>query len=214
VEDDQAIREAVAAALGASGYRVHALEDGIALGDVVRSFAPDAAVLDIRLPHGPDGYAMGRQLRSADVPVLFLTAADSVDARLRGFDAGADDYLVKPFAMAELLARLRVVLRRAGRDRSGVVEVFDLAIDTRTHRVRRNGSEVDLTKTEYDLLRALAHTPGGVLSKVELLSQVWGFTEYHPNLVEVHVSALRRKLELFGPRIVQTERGEGYVLRP
>ena len=145
--------------------------------------------------------------------MLFLTAADAVEDRLRGFEVGGDDYLVKPFAMAELLARIRALLRRTGRETSATRQVRDLMIDEASRTVHRAGVQVDLTGTEFDLLWALARNPGATLSKVQLLSQVWGFDLYEPNLVEVHVSALRRKLEAHGPRVIHTERGRGYVLR-
>lgn len=210
-----AIRNAVAAALEASGYLVLPLSEGSAVEAAAATFRPDLAVLDIGFPRGPDGFAVAAKLRAAsDVPVVFLTAADGVDDRLRGFDVGADDYLVKPFVMAELLARIRVVLRRAGRLVSQTYEVRDLVVDEATREVRRNAEVVELTKTEFDLLCALVREPGKVLSKPHLLTVVWGFDEFDPNLVEVYVSSLRRKLEAHGPRLLHTERGAGYVIRP
>jgi two-component system OmpR family response regulator len=215
VEDDAAIRTAVAAALEASDYLVLALSESTAVEAAAEAFRPDLAVLDIGFPRGPDGFAVATTLRAAgDVPVVFLTAADGVDDRLRGFDVGADDYLVKPFVMAELLARIRVILRRAGRLVSQTYEVRDLVVDETTREVRRNNVAVELTKTEFDLLCALAREPGKVLSKPQLLTVVWGFDEFDPNLVEVYVSSLRRKLEAHGPRLLHTERGAGYVIRP
>ena len=132
---------------------------------------------------------------------------------MAGFDAGADDYLVKPFAMAELLARVQALLRRSGRLASAVWQVGELVIDQGAAKVVRAGAPVELTSTEYQLLCVLARHPGQVLSKVQLLTQVWGFDAYDANLVEVHMSALRRKLEAHGPRMVHTVRNMGYVLR-
>lgn len=214
VEDDAPIRTALDVALRSEGYEVRAEADGTSLAAVVESFRPDLAVLDVRLPTGPDGYAMARLLRSSsDLPMLFLTAADAVEDRLAGFSAGADDYLIKPFSMAELLARTQALLRRAGRLSSSTWQVGDLVVDDGARSVVRDGVAVDLTRTEYDLLAALVRHVGKVLSKTQLLTAVWGFDSYDTNLVEVHMSALRRKLEATGPRCIQTVRGAGYVLR-
>jgi two-component system, OmpR family, response regulator len=214
VEDDDAVRDAVAESLRAAAYEVSAHPDGTHAGTVVRTFRPDLAVLDVRLPVGPDGLHLPRMLRASipDLPILLLTAADSVDDRLAGFEAGADDYLVKPFAMAELHARVKALLRRAGRLHSEVWQVGDITIDEARRTVVRGGEPVYLTATEFGLLLALARDPGRVLSKTRLLADVWGFDAYDPNLVEVHISSLRRKLEAAGPRIVKTVRGAGYAL--
>ena len=214
VEDDQSVREAVVLALQDDGYETHALPHGLAVEAVTRSFQPDLAVLDVRLPEGPGGLGMARLIRSiSDIPVIFLTAADSVEDRLAGFKAGGDDYLVKPFSMAELLARVQALLRRSGRIRSGTRTVADVRIDEEGRTVHRGGTELELTRTEFDLLLALAKSPGRVLSKTQLLTDVWGFDEYDPNVVEVHMSSLRRKLESHGERLIHTMRGVGYVLR-
>ncbi|KGH45433.1 transcriptional regulator [Modestobacter caceresii] len=214
VEDDAVIRSALEVALRGEGYEVRAEPDGTGLQQVVADFRPDLAVLDVRLPVGPDGYAMGRLIRRASsLPILFLTAADSVDDRLAGFQAGADDYLAKPFSMAELLARVQALLRRSGRLASASWQVGDLLVDDAARIVVRAGVPLELTRTEYDLLVMLVQQVGRVLSKTQLLTQVWGFDAYDTNLVEVHMSALRRKLEAAGPRLVHTVRGAGYVLR-
>lgn len=215
VEDDGPIRSSLDVALHGEGYEVTALPDATRLHDVVETFRPDLAILDVHLPAGPNGFGAARQLRAeSDLPILFLTAADGIDDRLSGFDAGGDDYLVKPFSMAELLARVHALLKRAGRLSSAARQIGDLVIDDAARTVVRNGRVVNLTRTEYDLLSALSQHPGQVLSKTQLLTQVWGFDAYDANLVEVHLSALRRKLEAHGPRLLQTVRGVGYVLRP
>lgn len=214
VEDDASIRHALEASLRAERYEVRAEPDGTAVRDVAVQFLPDLAILDVRLPAGPDGFAIARTLRTNDdVGVLFLTAADSLSDRLTGFQAGGDDYLVKPFSMAELLARAQALLRRSGRLRSQVWQVDDLVIDEGARRVMRAGVLLDLTKTEYELLSVLARHRGQVLSKAQLLTQVWGFDAYATNVVEVHMSSLRRKLEVHGPRLVHTVRSVGYTLR-
>jgi two-component system OmpR family response regulator len=214
VEDDEPIRSALDVALKGERYAVLALPDGRALGRATDEFRPDLAVLDVRLAAGPNGYSMARALRGrSGLPILFLTAADAVEDRLAGFEAGADDYVLKPFSMAELLARVQALLRRTGRLASTSWQVGDLVVDDAARTVVRGGVPLELTRTEYDLLAALARDVGTVLSKTQLLTQVWGFDAYDTNLVEVHVSALRRKLEAQGPRLVHTVRGAGYVLR-
>jgi len=214
VEDDRTARGSVDAALTQMGYSVLTRPTGEDLDEVLSNFRPDLAIIDINLPAGPDGFALARQVRaSAGIPVLFLTAADGLESRLSGFEAGGDDYLVKPFAMAELLARIRAVLRRSGRLQSSVLEIRDLVIDEGAKTAVRAGHTLELTPTEYELLCALARTRGKAVSKTQLLSLVWGFDAYDPNVVEVHVSSLRRKMEEHGPRLIHTERGRGYVLR-
>ncbi|HVE47474.1 MAG TPA: response regulator transcription factor [Acidimicrobiales bacterium] len=215
VDDDELILSAVGSALRAENFVVRTERDGRALEEAISLFRPDLAVLDVNLGVGPDGPVLARRLRTtSNMPLMFLTAAGSEEARLAGFDAGADDYLTKPFSMAELLARIRALLRRSGRLASAVCEVGDVMIDGATRTVRRSGHQLDLTRTEFELLSALAHHPGQVLSKTQLLTTVWGFDAGDSNLVEVHTSALRRKLEEHGPRLLHTVRGTGYVLRP
>jgi two-component system, OmpR family, response regulator len=215
IEDDQSVREAVAIAFEGLGFVVRAHATGEHLADMVQEFRPDVAIIDIQLPAGPDGFQLARQVISmAGIPVIFLTAADGLDDRLAGFDAGGDDYIVKPFAIAELLARVRAVLRRCGRLESPVIEIRDLLIDDNAKEAMRGGVVLDLTPTEFELLSVLARSPDQVFSKGQLLSRIWGFDSYDPNLVEVHVSALRRKLDAYGPRLVHTVRSRGYVFRP
>ena len=214
VEDDDAIRASLRVSLELEGYEVDDLAEGSMVQDVLDHFRPDMAILDVRLPNGPDGLGIARLLRhSGDLPILFLTAADSIDERLAGFAAGADDYLVKPFSMSELLARAAALLRRSGRLVSPVWQVADLIVDDSARTVVRAGTTLDLTRTEYDLLATLIRHAGQVLSKVQLLTHVWGFESFDVNRVEVHVSALRRKLESHGDRLIHTVRGVGYVLR-
>lgn len=214
VEDDRPVRMSLEVALREEGYEVCACADASGLQRVVEQFRPDLAILDVRLATGPDGYSTARLLRSqSNLPIIMLTAADTVAERLEGFNAGADDYLIKPFSMAELLARVDALLRRAGRITSAVRQAGDVIIDDAARTVIRDGEKLDLTRTEFDLLAVLAKHPGQVLSKVQLLTQVWGFDAYDVNLVEVHMSSLRRKLEAHGPRLIQTVRGVGYVVR-
>ena len=212
VEDEDAVREAVVRALAVEGYAVAAFADARE-PDAILHGAPDLAVLDVLLPGG-DGFALARTLRARrDVPVVFLTARDGVADRLAGFAVGADDYLVKPFALEELLARVRAVLRRTGR-LSEPLQVGELLLDESTGEATRAGRPLGLTPTELRLVAFLARHRGTVLSKTQILTQVWGYDDYAPNVVEVHVSALRRKLETHGSRMIHTVRGVGYRLVP
>jgi two-component system, OmpR family, response regulator len=214
VEDDDLLRDALAVTMVDEGFEVAVLEDGAGCESLFDRFRPDLAVLDVRLPGPLSGLDLARMLRGkSDLPILFLTAADDVEDRLAGFDAGGDDYLTKPFAVPELLARVKALLRRSDRLSSSVRQVDDLVIDEGARSVRRADVPIALTKTEFDLLLTLAKRPGQVFPKDRLLALVWGYELYDPNVVEVHVSALRRKLEAHGPRIVHTVRGVGYVLR-
>lgn len=215
VEDDETLRHALVIALREEGAIVEGVDDGTDIESVLEVFRPDLAVLDVRLPAGPSGFGIAKSIRQqSDLPILFLTAATSIDDRLAGFEAGGDDYLAKPFAMPELIARIQALLRRSGRLTSQVRVVLDIEIDDGARQVLRDGNEIELTRTEFDLLNALARRPGQVFSKARLLALVWDYEHYDPNVVEVHISALRRKLEAHGPRVIQTVRGVGYVLRP
>jgi DNA-binding response OmpR family regulator len=214
VEDDETLRDALLIVLREEGATVQGESDGLAIDSVLEVFRPDLAVVDVRLPVGPSGLGIARSIRQqSDLPILFLTAAANIEDRLAGFEAGGDDYLTKPFSMPELIARIQALLRRAGRLTSPIRVVLDIEIDEGARLVRRRGQEVDLTRTEFDLLSALARRPGQVFPKARLLALVWDYEHYDPNVVEVHISALRRKLEAHGPRVIQTVRGVGYVLR-
>ncbi|CAD5990822.1 response regulator transcription factor [Agreia sp. COWG] len=211
VEDDETIRSSVTTALVDEGFVVAAREDGIALADDLAAFVPDIAILDWMLP-GPNGLSLAAQLRSrSDCAVMMLTARDEVDDRLRGFAEGIDDYLVKPFSMAELVARVSAILRRRGRLPS-VIEIGDLMIDIDGARSARGDKPLTLTATEFRLLSFLAQSRGRTLSKGQILTQVWGYDDIDANVVEVHLSSLRRKMEANGPRLIHTVRGIGYRL--
>jgi len=210
VEDEGLVSDAIAAALRAEGLSPVVFDDHVG-ADRVLAEAPDLLVVDVILPHG-DGFDLARKvLARRDVPVIFVTARDGVRDRLEGFSVGADDYLPKPFALEELLARVRVVLRRRGR-LEGALRVGDLVVDEASGDARRGGAELGLTPTELRLLAFFVRHRGLVLSKPQLLTQVWGYDAYDPNVVEVHVSALRRKLEQAGPRVIHTVHGLGYRL--
>lgn len=210
IEDEAVLRAAMGEALTGAGFVVHAAADGRDLAELVHAFRPDVAVLDVMLP-GPSGLTLATYLRERTaVAVLFVTARDAIDDRLAGFDAGADDYVIKPFVLAEFLARVRAVLRRSGRLRSATVQVSDLVLDEDAGEVLRAGQPVPVTATELRLLTYLARNRGKVLSKTQILTQVWGYNAYDPNLVETYVSVLRRKLEARGPRLIHTVRGIGY----
>jgi len=210
VEDEGLVSDAIAAALRAEGLSPVVFDDHVG-ADRVLAEAPDLLVVDVILPHG-DGFDLARKvLARRDVPVIFVTARDGVRDRLEGFSVGADAYKPKPFALEELLARVRVVLRRRGR-LEGALRVGDLVVDEASGDARRGGAELGLTPTELRLLAFFVRHRGLVLSKPQLLTQVWGYDAYDPNVVEVHVSALRRKLEQAGPRIIHTVHGLGYRL--
>jgi DNA-binding response OmpR family regulator len=214
VDDDPDVRYIVEMALQQAGYTVAVEASGANVQRVAATFRPDLAILDVSLPRGPDGLTLARQLRDAStLPILFLTGAATLEDRLAGFDAGGDDYLIKPFAIAELLARCRALLLRAGRLEAPAFEFDDCIVDVEGRTVLRSGRDVALTRTEFDLLATLARDPGKVISKPQLLARVWGFDAYDVHLVEVHMSSLRRKLHANGSPLIHTVRGVGYVLR-
>jgi DNA-binding response OmpR family regulator len=184
--------------------------DGAEFAAQVAAFRPDVAVLDVMLPTTSGLALAGHLRRHTQAGIVFVTARDGVADRLSGFEVGADDYVVKPFVAAELVARVRAVLRRTGRLRSSTVEVADVVIDEDAGEVLRGGCRIAVTATELRLLGYLARQRGRVVSKTQILTQVWGYDAYDPNLVEAYVSTLRRKLEQHGPRVIHTVRGVGY----
>jgi two-component system OmpR family response regulator len=212
VEDAEAIRVAVESALRDAGYEALGRADGRDFENDLLRFRPDLVVLDVMVP-GRDGFQLLDIVqRGSNAGVVMLTARDDVSDRLRGLTGGADDYVVKPFELAELVARVSAVLRRLGRTPS-TVQIDDLVLDPESGVVLRAGTPIELTATELRLLEYLAAQRGRVVSKAQILTSVWGYEDYDPNLVEVHVSALRRKLEAHGSRLLHTVRGLGYVLR-
>jgi len=211
LDDDETIRVAVTTALRADGFTAEAAADGTDLAERLTAFRPDLVILDWMMP-GPSGIRLLPVVRAAgDTAVIMLTARDEVDDRLRGFAEGADDYVVKPFTMAELVARSGAVLRRRGR-LPQTIAIGDLVVDPDAATAHRAGAVLDLTATEFRLLSLFAESRGRTLSKAQILTQVWGYDDYDPNLVEVHLSALRRKMESHGPRLIHTLRGLGYRL--
>jgi two-component system response regulator MprA len=218
VDDDHGVRESLRRSLAFNGYEVELAENGEAALRAVAARNPDAVILDVMMP-GLDGIATCRALRASgnDVPVLVLTARDAVADRVAGLDAGADDYLPKPFALEELLARLRALLRRAtppGTNGSRLTYA-DLTLDLTTREVRRGERSISLTRTEFTLLELFMRHPRQVLERSRILQEVWGFDfPTSANSLEVYVGYLRRKTEAGGePRLIHTVRGVGYVLR-
>jgi two-component system OmpR family response regulator len=215
VDDDPEIRDLLAAALGFSGFTAAVAADAAGALAEVAVRPPDVLVLDVGLP-GTDGFALVRTLRERGVaaPVLFLSARVDVADKVRGLSLGGDDYVTKPFSVTEVVARLRALLRRArGQVESDRLQVGDLVFDDAAHVVRRGSRTIELSPTEYRLLRHLIRHRGQVLSKTQLLDQVWGYPSGDGNVVERFVSSLRHKLDTGGPPLLHTVRGFGYVLR-
>lgn len=217
VDDDEAIRTALERALALEGFAVSTVDGGRAALAAVEGDRPDVVVLDVAMPD-LDGVAVTRTLRGRGeaLPILVLSARDEIDDRVAGLQAGADDYLVKPFALAELVARLHALLRRRGDPLPVPLQVGDLHVDPARRVARRGERQLALTRREFDLLETFARHAGIVLSRPQLLSQVWGYDfAVDGNVVDVFVGYLRRKLEEHGePRVVHTVRGVGFVLRP
>src|SRR6266566_4500448 len=218
VDDDNRMTSALRRTLAYAGYQVSIASNGEGALSIVRSRPPDLVILDLMLP-GIDGLEVCRRLRSAgdDMAVLMLTAHDTVADRVAGFETGADDYLVKPFALEELLARVKALLRRRNPpDISREVLVFeDLELDTATRQAKRGSRLINLSTTEYELLAMFLRNPRIVLTRSVLMDRIWGNDfEGGPNVLEVYIGHLRGKLEQHGEkRLIQTVRGAGYVLR-
>lgn len=215
-EDDRELREALERIVAFEGYTYHSVGDGAAALEAVSNLAPKLILLDVMMPF-VDGLTVCRRLRDRGdrTPVLMLTARQEVPDRVAGLDAGADDYVAKPFALEELMARIRALLRRTENSDTSVVTTAGLQLDPARHSVTRGERSLDLTKTEFELLDRLMRQPGIVLSRATLYEEVWGYDFGDDSKsLDVHISYLRRKLEEGGePRIIQTVRGVGYVLR-
>jgi two-component system response regulator MprA len=216
VDDEPSVRDALDRALRMDGYRVQLASDGTEALDALAHTPPDAIVLDVLMPE-PNGLEVCRRLRAAGdrTPVLMLTARDAVPDRVKGLDAGADDYLVKPFALEELGARLRALLRRSGGPIEDTLRYASIELDPAGHTVHRGKRLVELTRTEFLLLELLMNHPRQVLTRTQIFEHVWGY-DFGPssNSLEVYIGYLRRKLEARGePRAIHTVRGVGYVLR-
>ena len=215
VDDEPPVRTALQRALSLEHYEVEVAADGEEALDKLAASPPDAIVLDVAMPR-LDGLELCRRLRHAGdrTPVLMLTARDAVDDRVEGLDAGADDYLVKPFALRELQARLRALLRRTDRG-PGPIRYADLVLDPVAHEVWRGERRIELSRTEFALLELFMRNPRRVLTRSTIIDRVWG-DEFHTtsNALEVYIGHLRRKTEVGGkPRLIQTVRGVGYALR-
>jgi len=217
VDDEDNLRSMLEAALRHTGYDVHPAVDGRSALDAVGSLRPDLIVLDVMLPD-LDGFEVCRRLRTGGdrTPVLFLTAKDATEDKVRGLTLGGDDYLVKPFSLEELVARIDAVLRRAGVAQSeSLLRCADLEMDDDAHRVLRAGREVALSPTEYNLLRYLLVNAGRAVSKSQILDHVWHYDfGGDSGVVETYVGYLRKKVDSVDPRLIHTIRGVGYSLRP
>ena len=216
-EDDTSVRNALEKLLQLEGYKVVVVKDGVAALDTILQISPDIAVVDVMMPFS-DGLTVCRELRHRKnrTPILLLTARAEVSDRVAGLDAGADDYLLKPFSVDELLARVRALLRRNSRsETSGALELADLRLDPISRSVTRGAREVELTKTEFDLLQLLLEQSGVVLSRDYLYEHIWGFDfETNSKSLDVYVGYLRRKIETNGEtKLLHTVRGVGYVLK-
>jgi two-component system response regulator MprA len=217
VDDERAVRESLRRALELEGYEIELAADGEeALYRLESDAQPDALVLDVLMPR-VDGLEVARTIRRAGnrVPILMLTARTQVEDRVEGLDAGADDYVTKPFALEELLARLRALLRRTADGSGEVLRFADLELDPGTREVRRGGEPIELTRTEFSLLELFLLNPRQVLTRSVIFERVWGYDfGYGSNSLDVYIGYLRRKTEAGGkPRLIQTVRGVGYALR-
>jgi two-component system response regulator MprA len=219
VDDERAVRESLRRALELEGYEIDLAADGQeALTRLMENGGsqPDAVILDVLMP-GVDGLEVCRRLRKGGngVPVLMLTARDEIENRVAGLDAGADDYLTKPFALEELVARVRALLRRTSESSNEILRFADLELDPGTREVRRGGQVIELTRTEFALLELFMTNPRQVLTRSIIFERVWGYDfGFASNSLDVYIGYLRRKTEAGGmPRLIQTVRGVGYALR-
>jgi two-component system OmpR family response regulator len=218
VDDEENIAELLRMALRYEGWDVEVALNGTKAVATAKKQRPDAVVLDMMLPDF-DGMEVLRRLRGDqdDVPVLFLTARDSVEDRVAGLTAGGDDYVTKPFSLEEVVARLRALMRRSGAQQTAETSVVvgDLTLDEDSHEVSRGGEEINLTATEFELLRFLMRNPRRVLSKAQILDRVWNYDfGGQANVVELYISYLRKKVDAGRPPMIHTMRGAGYVLKP
>jgi len=217
VDDEPNIADVISMALKYNDFEVATAGDGNQALEQVGDFRPDLIVLDVMMP-GLDGFQVAKRLaeRSADVPILFLTARDTTEDKIRGLTIGGDDYMTKPFSVEELIARIKVILRRAGRstEDSPRLAFLDLELDDETREVFRDGNPIELTDTEFRLLRYLMSNPRRVLSRGQILDHVWEYDfAGDARVLETYVSYLRRKLDKYGPGLIVTVRGVGYALR-
>ena len=217
VDDEDNVTHLVSSALRFDGFETVTADNGASALAAVAEANPDLVVLDVMMP-GMDGLGVLQNLRAAgsQVPVIFLTARDTASDRIVGLRAGADDYVVKPFSVEELLARVHAVLRRSAPDdaREGVLHVADLELDENSHEVTRAGVEVHLTATEFELLRYLMRNERVVLSKAQILDRVWKYDfQGQSNIVELYIGYLRKKIDSVDPKLIHTVRGAGYVIK-
>ena len=219
VDDENNLTELLSMALRYEGWEVRSAGSGMAAVRAARDFQPDAVALDMMLPDF-DGMEVLRRMRADNptVPVLFLTARDAVEDRVAGLTAGGDDYVTKPFSLEEVVARLRALMRRTAvmaEDSSSLLTVGDLVMDEDSHEVSRGGEQINLTATEFELLRYLMRNPKRVLSKAQILDRVWNYDfGGQANVVELYISYLRKKIDVGRPPMIHTMRGVGYVLKP
>jgi two-component system OmpR family response regulator len=220
VDDEDSLTDLLSMALRYEGWDVRTAADGRGALSTIREFKPDVVVLDVMMPD-LDGMAVLSRLRADgdQVPILFLTAKDSVDDRVAGLTVGGDDYVTKPFSLEELVARLRALIRRSsitiGAAEDPLLVVGDLELDEESYEVRRAGTLIELTATEFELLRFLMRNPRRVLSKAQILDRVWSYDfGGRSSVVELYISYLRKKLDALGPQLIHTVRGFGYVIKP
>jgi two-component system, OmpR family, response regulator len=213
VDDEVGLATEISVALRAAGYSTRVETEGTAALKMIEATRPELVLLDIMLP-GLDGVSIGRKaVNDFHVPVIFMTALDSLENKVEGLNLGADDYVTKPILIGELLLRVRAVLRRTGAI-ALPLQIGELELVEDEYRASNNGTDLGLTKTEFRLLAELANARGRVLTKNFLLTQVWGYDAYEPNLVEVHMSSLRKKLNAVDlPDLITTKRGIGYLIK-